>query len=719
MIKSGPSESTVSSELPKIARATHSEEPWDRGLQILLVMIVAFNLIPHTLVLPPWITACCATALIWKLLILLRGLARPPRLMLSVATVAFSVGVFMSFHTLVGQEAAGALLALLASLKLLETNRYRDAMMITFVSYFLLMAHLLSSQSLLSTIFMALDVLLITTLMFHLHKKDRRSSVRSFRPVMRTLAMTLPVWIFLFLVFPRFSTGFWKAPSQTAPSTAFSDQLDPGSVSHLVDSDDLAFRVDFGAGGLKISPESIYWRGTILTNSTGLSWTKETAPIPGPEHTVAVGAVPVRLLKPISYQVFLESGYHRWIFALDFPADITANESGLLRTIVKKPGFNFEFSSDSQARVVYSGVSNSAPPAQLLSQAEYDFYSRPPVYTAAAVKVLADQLANHSANAGEASRAILKYFDAKNFHYTHSPGSIPKGQDQLEYFLFHMRQGFCEHYAGSFATLMRLMGYPSRVVIGFQGGKYNDYGQYLLVRSLDAHAWAEIWVAEEGNKLLGRWTRVDPTELVAPLRLQLGGDFNRLDASSLAQGLTPEELRQHIDGGFLKLQLRGAMAWDAVQMKWNGFLMLYDFDYQKSLLDRLGFKSNSRWIFIVWMAVGVFLFVIVLYWAVLRRARFEDPLLISWHEFCRRVSKLGITRFENEGPEAFCQRVLSSSSGLSPETTEAIRQITAQFVDLRYGSQLEVGKFPPGRLREFRQSVRRFSIKAISRSAAS
>ena len=699
------------------SNAPKKQEPWDRGLQTLLALIVSLNLIPHTLILPPWITACCATALTWKLLTLLRGYARPPNWLLSVATVVFTIGVFLSFRTLVGQEAAGALLALLASLKLLETNRYRDAMMITFVSFFLLMTHLLNSQSLLSTLFMALDVLLITMLMFHLHKRDRRNSARSFRPVMKTLAMTLPVWIFLFLVFPRFSTGFWRAQNNVASAgTAFSDQLDPGSVSHLVDSDELAFRVDFGSEGLKMSPESIYWRGTILTKTAGLSWQKDNQ-IPGPEHRTALAMPGSNPPHATSYQIFLEPGYHHWIFALDFPVDLTANDPYLARAIEKRPGFSYEFSHDNAARVVYSGVSNMIPVAQILSAEEYQFYLRRPIFVTPKVKELVNTLAAGAKTPQEAARAILKWYDAKNFHYTHSPGAIPQNQDQLEYFLFHLRQGFCEHYAGSFATLMRLMGHPARVVLGFQGGKYNDFGHYFLVRSLEAHAWTEIWINEGSNPLLGRWTRVDPTEFIAPLRLQLGGDYNRLDATTLAGGLTTDELRQNLDGGIFRLHLKFAMAWDAIQMRWNSFLLLYDYDYQRELLDKLGFKSASRWIFFIWMTIGIAVFLGVLYWSVRKQARREDPVLINWREFCRRMSRVGITRRQNEGPRDFTERVLSTLTDLTPETRNNIERITAQFIDLRYGriaptQQRQV-------VRSFGQSVRRFSIKLISRSASS
>ena len=56
-------------------------------------------------------------------------------------------------------------------------------------------------------------------------------------------------------------------------------------------------------------------------------------------------------------------------------------------------------------------------------------------------------------------------------------------------FLFETREGFCEHYASAFAVLMRAASVPARVVVGYQGGDFNSYGKYLLVRQSHAHAW--------------------------------------------------------------------------------------------------------------------------------------------------------------------------------------------------------------------------------------
>src|SRR5436189_2473396 len=108
--------------------------------------------------------------------------------------------------------------------------------------------------------------------------------------------------------------------------------------------------------------------------------------------------------------------------------------------------------------------------------------------------------------------SALQFFRTQGFSYSLTPGEY----EDLDEFLFRRRVGFCEHYAASFATLMRLAGIPARVVVGYLGGEYNDLGDFFLVRQADTHAWCEVWLPENG------WTRVDPTAVVAPERVNLG-----------------------------------------------------------------------------------------------------------------------------------------------------------------------------------------------------
>ena len=169
--------------------------------------------------------------------------------------------------------------------------------------------------------------------------------------------------------------------------------------------------------------------------------------------------------------------------------------------------------------------------------------------------------------------AALRHFSLSKFTYTLSPPLL--GRDSVDEFLFDTRRGFCEHFASSFVFLMRAAGMPARVVTGYQGGEINPVDDYLEVRQSDAHAWAEVWVANQG------WLRADPTATVAPSRVQGG----------LAMAV-PE-------GEPLPLALRPAFSWvreiryrlDAVNNGWNQWILGYNPQRQKELLERLGMQS--------------------------------------------------------------------------------------------------------------------------------
>jgi hypothetical protein len=65
--------------------------------------------------------------------------------------------------------------------------------------------------------------------------------------------------------------------------------------------------------------------------------------------------------------------------------------------------------------------------------------------------------------------------------------------------------GHCELYAGAFVLISRYAGVPARLVTGYAGGDWNGYESYFMVRNRNAHAWVEVFDADNG------WIRVDPT----------------------------------------------------------------------------------------------------------------------------------------------------------------------------------------------------------------
>jgi len=104
------------------------------------------------------------------------------------------------------------------------------------------------------------------------------------------------------------------------------------------------------------------------------------------------------------------------------------------------------------------------------------------------------------------------------FTYTEQPGTVP-GLPPLVGFVVQTRSGYCQHFAGAMALMLRLLGIPARVAAGFVPGHYHD-GTWT-VTDHDAHTWVEVWFPDYG------WLAFDPT----PGRGRLSGSYSSTSIS--------------------------------------------------------------------------------------------------------------------------------------------------------------------------------------------
>jgi len=77
--------------------------------------------------------------------------------------------------------------------------------------------------------------------------------------------------------------------------------------------------------------------------------------------------------------------------------------------------------------------------------------------------------------------------------------------DRIEEFVFDIRAGYCEQFAGSYAAMARAVGLPARVAVGFTPGEYDPTIDAYRVNGKHAHAWPEVWIEDIG------WLRFEPT----------------------------------------------------------------------------------------------------------------------------------------------------------------------------------------------------------------
>ncbi len=125
---------------------------------------------------------------------------------------------------------------------------------------------------------------------------------------------------------------------------------------------------------------------------------------------------------------------------------------------------------------------------------------------------LAQRLKRGARTPYEFVRRVDTYLGSEDFRYDERPLPVDPGEVPLEHFLFDTKAGYCQHYSGAMALLLRFGGVPARVATGFSPGGYRRKQGEWVVRDRDAHSWVEAWFDGIG------WVTFDPTPSATPAR---------------------------------------------------------------------------------------------------------------------------------------------------------------------------------------------------------
>src|SRR5271165_5997348 len=217
-----------------------------------------------------------------------------------------------------------------------------------------------------------------------------------------------------------------------------SDTMSPGDITQLALSDEVAFRVRFAAAA---PPEQErYWRGPVLHNFDGRTWRSTDLPF--------ANAQPLQRQGPAyQYTVMMEPHQHKWIFALDWPAQWDLEHAGLNAdyTLVQ------DYPLSRPVDVLVTSYSQVRFPDSL-SESARRRETRPPDRNPRTMQ-LARELRTAHPDDMEFVGAVLAMFTQQPFYYTLSPPKL--GANPVDEFLFGTKRGFCEHYASAFAVLAR------------------------------------------------------------------------------------------------------------------------------------------------------------------------------------------------------------------------------------------------------------------------
>jgi len=585
-----------------------------------------------------------------------RGL-RVSSMPLRLAMVALGAGgTWLQEGSLQGLETGISTLLAVTAGKVLEARSPRDLQVLALLGWFLCLCALTLDQAMGRSLY-ALGVFMLITMAV----VGLRSGSRAMKPAIRVagtvFAQALPFVLLLFFLFPRGSFDIARRLNRAlVHQTGMSTTLDPGSVARLAQTEGLAFYATIENAPVPDYSQR-YWRCIVLWQGDGLHWER------GGGLSRLPHATPSRD-KELRQRIMLEPHGQQWLPALDLPTRPLSNtdehyiayDDDTLRTFTTVDGMRrFRVASHLTLESKSLPTDHERAALQL------------PRNVPAKVRELAQSFAQGK-KPGDIVNAALGYFSTQGFRYTIEPGTYDSRRG-LEDFLFDRRLGFCEHFAASFATIMRLAGVPARVVIGYLGGDYNETSNYLTVRQSDAHAWTEVWLDGQG------WGRIDPTAALAPARLNT-------DLLSYLENGADGVAGQARNSGVGRVLQRAQLYWDHLNYLWYERVVQFGEMEQSELFADLGIlKYRIRTL--VLLAIGLFgLPLLVLWFWISRRARHPDPAVSEWLSLCRRLAKVGVPREKHEGPLAYARR-----AGLvCPAIAEPLLHAAQLYTQQRYGN---------------------------------
>ena len=680
-----------------LTRAQVSSAARERRDVMVLLLAVAFVALPQFEHLPLWASGVIGLLWCWRVWITLRNLPLPGRVAMLPLLAVAAGAVWLHYRTLLGREAGVTFLMLLLALKLLEMRATRDVFVVVFLCFFILLTQFLHSQALpvalmtLGAVLSLFFVLVSVSL-----KADDLPAGRKLRLVGGIALKAVPLTVALFLFFPRLDNPLWGMPRDAfAAGTGLSNSMSPGGISRLLQSEAIAFRVRFA--GAPPDNQRLYWRGPVFGSFDGRTWsplTRRGAASP----PLVLDADPA---SAVDYTVTLEPSQRDWLFALELPAGLP--ESGDLRPRATSDG-QLVAGRPITARTRYEARSFTSFSFGL-NETELSlrqWLTLPAGFNPRSLQFAADLRARLEAPAGPADpggaalravEAVLDHFRNGGFRYTLEPPLL--GRDTVDEFLFDTRLGFCEHYASAFVVLMRALDVPARVVTGYQGGEMNPVDGFMTVRQSDAHAWAEVWLAGRG------WTRVDPTAVVAPVRIEQG-----LRELARQTGTGPLfAIGAGADAGWARLIQRLRFNWEALENSWNQWVLTYSAQQQMNLLEHLGFEPDWR-VLGTLLALAVSVIATVLAVVSLRHRVRRDPLADLETRFRARLERAGIQFQASDGLRALNGRLATELASASRREAEIILRALERW---RYSPAST--HVPPAAIRRLRARVRRFRVR--------
>jgi len=248
------------------------------------------------------------------------------------------------------------------------------------------------------------------------------------------------------------------------------------------------------------STERRYWRADSYNRYTGDGWVRSGEPAPASEPRLAA---PPGQSREVRQTVQVESSTDVMPAAWR-PITVSGAEDPQVSTeFGLSPGG--QLSAGTSYRV--TSAVPSASPRDLAAadgrdpQRVTDRYTQVPASTPDRVGERAATIAAPAENRYEAVRRIEQWLE-NNKEYSLD---VERPEDDVaDAFIFEMDRGYCTYYATAMAVMLRTQGIPARMTVGYTPGEQVDDDEYV-VRGYDSHAWVEVYFPDVG------WVQFDPT----------------------------------------------------------------------------------------------------------------------------------------------------------------------------------------------------------------
>ncbi len=541
-----------------------------------LTLSLVLTLQMHLDRLPVWILMAALGSVVWRYGIYLGRLSSPHWSVKGVLVMLGFTGIYLTYGQDLSIESMVSLLVAGFALKPLEIEKRADSYVLIFLSYLLIGLHFLFEQGPLDYLWVifVLIVVLTTQIVINQNNEYEGSDQQKNDALWQAASLflkSLPLAAFLFFVLPRLGP-LWVLNIPTSDGViGLSNSMSPGQIAELGKSNDLAFRVKFNSDVPRKQDQ--YWRALVLDYFDGETWSQKYQPDID-WHPVNSSSTSAKK-DVVDYEVLLQPHDETWLFSLGvaMPVSSGIGVSEDARLISKRP---------IHGQIEYHARSNLNLPMQQqsLPALSKKHYLQMPDEGNERTRQFAQSLKQQFSSVEGFTHALRQYFNTTEFFYTLEPGRLDS-DSTIDEFLFESQRGFCAHYAGSLVFMMRAVGIPARVVVGYLGLEENPVANFHSVYQYNAHAWVEIWVQGRG------WLKIDPTGWVAPERIDKG----------LEEAINQEFVGFSTNSEWLR-GMRNQI--NALNFYWNDWMLNYKGAAQQELINKMfGERSELELIMLV------------------------------------------------------------------------------------------------------------------------